>query len=83
MAGMNEDRGGCPAQPGASPFPPQGPVGDATAAGVPGVGASLAQLLTLTEKKSSSLTSLLAESRGLKCACEEKTISLLMHHEVQ
>lgn len=68
---------------GVSPLPPQGPVGDATAAGVPGVGASLAQLLTLAEKKSSYLISLLAESRGLKCVCKGKTISLLMRHEVQ
>lgn len=42
------------AQPRCLP-PPRGPVGDATEAGVPGLGASLPQLLTLAKKKSSCL----------------------------
>lgn len=56
------------ARPGQSTsrLPPQGPVADGTAAGVPGDGASLARLLTLAEKKSSYLISLLAESRGFE-----------------
>lgn len=37
---------------GASPLLPRGPACDAPAAGVPGSGASLPQLLTLAKKKS-------------------------------